>query len=82
MLFISRMTTATIPFTAGGPMIISGPTGSGKTYFVHKLMKYHNFQDLMNQSISFSDTLSKLLVLALFKLSFLIFGEGNKHPNE
>ena len=37
------MTSATIPFTAGSPIVISGPTGSGKTFFVHKLLRKNMF---------------------------------------
>ena len=39
------MTSAAIPLTAGSPVIISGPTGSGKTFFVHKLLKYDMFTE-------------------------------------
>ena len=30
--------TPLVPFQAGSPIIISGPTGSGKTYWTHKLL--------------------------------------------
>ena len=32
-----------IPFQAGSPIMISGPTGSGKTYWTHKLLKNNMF---------------------------------------
>ena len=30
--------TPLVPFQSGSPIIISGPTGSGKTYWTHKLL--------------------------------------------
>ena len=30
--------TPLVPFQAGSPIMISGPTGSGKTYFTHRLL--------------------------------------------
>ena len=30
--------TPLVPFQAGSPIMISGPTGCGKTYFTHKLL--------------------------------------------
>ena len=32
------MNTPLVPFQAGSPLMISGPTGSGKTYWTHKLL--------------------------------------------
>ena len=32
-----------VPFQAGSPFIISGPTGSGKTYWTHKLLTNNMF---------------------------------------
>ena len=32
------MDTPLVPFHAGSPIMISGPTGSGKTYWTHKLL--------------------------------------------
>ena len=37
------MTTPQIPFQSGSPMIIAGPTGSGKTLWTHKLLKNEMF---------------------------------------
>ena len=31
--------TPLVPFQAGSPIMISGPTGSGKTYFTHQIIK-------------------------------------------
>ena len=36
-------THPSIPFHAGSPIMVSGPTGSGKTYFTHKLLKNNMF---------------------------------------
>ena len=32
-----------VPFQAGSPMMVSGPTGSGKTYWIHKLLTNNMF---------------------------------------
>ena len=37
------MKTPHIPFQSGSPMIIAGPTGSGKTFWTHKLLKNEMF---------------------------------------
>lgn len=41
------MQTVQIPFQAGSPMIVSGPTGSGKTVWIHKLLH----DNLFNQPV-------------------------------
>ena len=38
-----EMSHATIPFTAGSPIMICGPTGSGKIFFVFQLLKNNVF---------------------------------------
>ena len=75
-LFISRMTTATIPFTAGGPMIISGPTGSGKTYFVYKLMKYHMFTEKISTILYCYGVYQDYYNEMLLTIPNIIFNEG------
>ena len=37
------MNTPQIPFQSGSPMIIAGPTGSGKTFWTHKLLRNEMF---------------------------------------
>ena len=37
--------TPSVPFQAGSPIIISGPTGSGKTYWTHKLLSNEMFTE-------------------------------------
>lgn len=37
------MNTPLVPFQAGSPIMISGPTGSGKTFFTHRLLKSNMF---------------------------------------
>ena len=37
--------TPLVPFQAGSPIIISGPTGSGKTYWTHKLLSNEMFTE-------------------------------------
>ena len=70
------MTTATIPFTAGGPMIISGPTGSGKTYFVHKLMKYHMFTEKISTILYCYGVYQDYYDEMLLTIPNMIFNEG------
>ena len=37
--------TPLVPFQSGSPIIISGPTGSGKTYWTHKLLSNEMFTE-------------------------------------
>ena len=37
--------TPLVPFQAGSPIMISGPTGSGKTYFTHRLLINNMFTE-------------------------------------
>ena len=39
------MNTPLVPFQSGSPIIISGPTGSGKTYWTHKLLANEMFTE-------------------------------------
>ena len=39
------MNTPLVPFQAGSPIIVSGPTGSGKTYWTHKLLSNEMFTE-------------------------------------
>ena len=39
------MDTPLVPFHAGSPIIISGPTGSGKTYWTNRLLKNQMFTE-------------------------------------
>ena len=40
------MNTPLVPFQAGSPIMIAGPTGSGKTFWTNKLLKIKCFQNL------------------------------------
>ena len=42
---VFKMTTPVIPFQAGSPIMISGPTGSGKTFWTHRLLKNDMFTE-------------------------------------
>jgi len=35
------MKLATVPIEAGSPLLIAGPTNSGKTFWIHKLLRQH-----------------------------------------
>ena len=39
------MDTPLVPFHAGSPIMISGPTGLGKTYWTHKLLSNNMFTE-------------------------------------
>ena len=39
------MNTPLVPFQCGSPIIVSGPTGSGKTYWTHKLLSNEMFTE-------------------------------------
>ena len=39
------MNTPLVPFQAGSPIMIAGPTGSGKTFWTNKLLKNHMFSE-------------------------------------
>ena len=47
VILYSNMTLKTplVPFQSGSPIIISGPTGSGKTYWTHKLLSNEMFTE-------------------------------------
>ena len=40
-----KMNTPLVPFQAGSPIMIAGPTGSGKTFWTNKLLKNQMFTD-------------------------------------
>ena len=42
------MGTPTVQFQAGSTIMISGPTGAGKTYFTHRLLKNNMFNQKVN----------------------------------
>ena len=39
------MNTITVPFHTGSPIMVSGPTSSGKTYWTHKLLQNQMFTE-------------------------------------
>ena len=39
------MSTPLVPFQAGAPIMVSGATGSGKTYWTHKLLINNMFTE-------------------------------------
>ena len=43
-----ELKTPLVPFQAGSPIMISGPTGCGKTYFTHKLLCNNMFTQLVS----------------------------------
>ena len=53
------MNTPLVPFQAGSPIMVAGPTASGKTYWTHKLLTNQMFT--CNFSIILLWSLPKLL---------------------
>ena len=39
------MNTSLVPFQAGSPIMVAGPTASGKTYWTHKLLTNEMFTE-------------------------------------
>ena len=39
------MNTPLVPFQAGSPIMVAGPTASGKTYWTHKLLTNQMFTE-------------------------------------
>jgi hypothetical protein len=42
------MSQPLVPFVAGSPIMVCGPTGVGKTYFTYKLLTSHMFNEPVN----------------------------------
>ena len=40
-----KMNTPLVPFHAGSPIMVAGPTSSGKTFWTHKLLSYNMFTE-------------------------------------
>ena len=40
-----KMNTTLVPFHAGSPIMVAGPTSSGKTYWTHKLLTHNMFTE-------------------------------------
>ena len=50
-----------VPFQAGSPMMVSGPTGSGKTYWIHKLLTNNMFTQPVSSVLYCLWSFSRLL---------------------
>ena len=55
------MNTPLVPFQAGSPIMVAGPTGSGKTYWTTKLLKNEMFTEHVRFSFILLWSLSNLL---------------------
>ena len=55
------MNTLLVPFQAGSPIMIAGPTGSGKTFWTNKLLKKSNVFRTCKFGIILLWSLSKIL---------------------
>ena len=84
------MNTLLVPFQAGCPIMIAGPTGSGKTFWTNKLLKNQMFTEPVSSVFRwFKFTLKPpysiahdKLRLAIWDTSFLTFWlkVGHKGP--
>ena len=55
------MNTPLVPFQAGSPIMIAGPTGSGKTFWTNKLLKKSNVHRTCEFSFILLWSLSNIL---------------------
>ena len=55
------MKTPLVPFQAGSPIMIAGPTGSGKTYWTNKLLKNQMFTEPISFGFILLWSLSNIL---------------------
>ena len=65
-----------IPITAGSPIMISGPTGSGKTYFVHQLLSENMFTENIATVLYCYGVYQNYFDTMLFSLPNIEFHEG------
>ena len=42
-----NMKTSLVPFQAGSPIMVAGPTASGKTYWTNKLLSTSEFYTIL-----------------------------------
>ena len=70
------MTDATIPFTSGSPIMICGPTGSGKTFFVFQLLKNDMFTKKISKILYCYGVYQDFYDTMLLSLPNIIFHEG------
>ena len=69
------MSNGVIPIKAGSPIMISGPTGSGKTYFVHKLLKNNMFSEKLSSILYCYGVYQNYFDDILFSLPDITFHE-------
>ena len=55
------MNTPLVPFQAGSPIMVAGPTGSGKTYWTTKLLKNEMLTEHVSSVFILLWSLSNLL---------------------
>ena len=56
-----KMNTPLVPFQAGSPIMIAGPTGSGKTFWTNKLLKNQMFTEPVSSVFILLWSLSNIL---------------------
>ena len=69
-----------VPITAGSPIMISGPTGSGKTFFIHKLLQNNMFTEKISSILYCYGVYQNYFDAMLLSLRDITFHEGV--PNE
>ena len=70
------MSEHVIPIKAGSPIMISGPTGSGKTYFVHKLLRNNMFTEKVSSILYCYGVYQNYFDQMLLTLPDITFYEG------
>ena len=70
------MSDATIPFSTGSPIMICGPTGSGKTFFVFQLLKNKMFTQKVSKILYCYGFYQDFYDTMLMPLDNIIFHEG------
>ena len=70
------MSEHVIPIKAGSPIMISGPTGSGKTYFVHKLLRNNMFTEKVSSILYCYGVYQNYFDQMLLTLPNITFHEG------
>ena len=70
------MSDATIPFTSGSPIMICGPTGSGKTFFVFQLLSNNMFTKKVSKILYCYGVYQDFYDTMLLSLPKIVFHEG------
>ena len=62
------MNTPLVPFQAGSPIMIAGPTGSGKTFWTNKLLKNQMFSEPVIQFYIVMEFIKHMMIKWKFQI--------------